>query len=113
MNIVSFIISMISIIATWKLFTKAGEAGWKCLIPIYNLVILFEIVGISPLWVLAYFAFVIPIVGWGVALAVSIDVQIHLAKAFGKGLGFAFGLMLLYPIFSCILAFGSAEYELD
>lgn len=31
-----FAIMLILIIANWKLFTKAGEEGWKCLIPIYN-----------------------------------------------------------------------------
>ena len=25
-----------TIIAQWKLFEKAGEKGWKCLIPIYG-----------------------------------------------------------------------------
>ena len=29
-------ISILMIVANWKLFTKAGEEGWKCLIPIYN-----------------------------------------------------------------------------
>ena len=27
---------VIAIIASWKIFTKAGEDGWKCLIPFYN-----------------------------------------------------------------------------
>ena len=32
------------IIAGWKIFEKAGEKGWKSIIPIYNIYILFKIV---------------------------------------------------------------------
>ena len=32
------------IIADWRIFKKAGEAGWKSLIPIYNTYIMFKIV---------------------------------------------------------------------
>ena len=27
---------IIAVIANWRIFTKAGEDGWKCLIPFYN-----------------------------------------------------------------------------
>lgn len=36
-------ITILIIIAWWKLFEKAGEKGWKSIIPIYNLYILFKI----------------------------------------------------------------------
>ena len=39
-------------------------------------------------------------------------VSIKLAPAFGKDIGFAIGLILLSPIFYCILGFGKAEYTL-
>ena len=112
-SLVSITIGVLTIIANWKLFTKAGQAGWKSLIPIYNVIVLFKIAGISPLWILAYFALVIPFVGWIAALAVSIYLMVSLAKAFGKSSGFAVGLILLNTIFIMILAFGSAEYQLD
>lgn len=32
------------VIAGWKIFKKAGEPGWKILIPIYNIYIMFKIV---------------------------------------------------------------------
>ncbi len=41
---VAIIIMVIQIIACWKIFTKAGEKGWKALIPIYNQYILYKIV---------------------------------------------------------------------
>jgi len=33
-----------------------------------------------------------------------------LARSFGKGTGFGWGLLLLAPVFYMILAFGDAEY---
>ena len=32
------------IVACWKIFEKAGEKGWKSIIPIYNIYILYKIV---------------------------------------------------------------------
>ena len=40
--LISIAIGVLTIIANWKIFTKAGQAGWKSLIPIYNIVILFK-----------------------------------------------------------------------
>lgn len=34
------------IVAQWKIFTKAGQEGWKALIPIYNVVVLYKIIGL-------------------------------------------------------------------
>lgn len=112
-SLISIAIGILTIIANWKIFTKAGQAGWKSLIPIYNLVILFRIAGISPWWILAYLAAFIPVVGWVASFAVSIYLMISLAKAFGKEGGFAVGLILLNTIFMMILAFGDAEYQLE
>ena len=112
-SIVLIVVGILTIIAQWKIFTKAGEAGWKSLIPIYNAVVLFKIAGLSPLWVLGYLAAIIPVVGAFVALGVTIYLNINLAKAFGKGTGFTVGLILLNTIFTLILGFGSAEYQLE
>lgn len=35
----SMILTVLQIICCWKVFVKAGYEGWKCLIPIYNMVI--------------------------------------------------------------------------
>lgn len=49
---VCLIIAVILIIAWWRIFEKAGEKGWKAIIPIYNFYILFKICGIKNLfWV--------------------------------------------------------------
>ncbi|MGZ8631382.1 MAG: DUF5684 domain-containing protein [Actinomycetota bacterium] len=90
--------------AGWVVFTKAGEEGWKSLIPIYNWYVLLKIVGRPGWWLILY---LIPIVNFVIWIIVSID----LAKSFGKGTGFAIGLILLAPIFYLILAFGDATYR--
>ena len=98
------------IIAQWKIFTKAGEAGWKSLIPIYNVVVLYKIIGLSPWLLLIYLASIIPVVGYIAILVLSIISMVKLGQAFGKGAGFIVGLVFLAPIFQMILGFGSAEY---
>lgn len=110
--IVSLAIGILTIIANWKIFSKAGQAGWKCLIPVYNLVILCKISGVSPWWLFIYLAGIIPVVGSLVVLGFTIYLMISLAKAFGKGGGFATGLILLNTVFIMILAFGDAKYQL-
>lgn len=101
--IFSIIVAVIAIIAMWKVFTKAGEEGWKSIIPIYNMVVLFKIAGLNPLMVLLY---LVPIAN----VVVMILLNIKLAKAFGKGGGFAAGLIFLNTIFMLILGFGDAQY---
>ena len=38
-------LGILMIIAMWRIFTKAGEKGWKALIPIYNIYIAFKVAG--------------------------------------------------------------------
>jgi hypothetical protein len=90
-------------ICAWKIYEKAGKPGWAAIIPIYNMIVLLEIVG-KPLW--WFLLFFIP----GVNIVVSVLVYIELAKSFGKEAAFAIGLLLLSFIFYPILAFGSARY---
>ena len=47
---VGIILAVILIIAWWRIFEKAGEKGWKAIIPIYNVYILFRICGIKECW---------------------------------------------------------------
>lgn len=113
MFIIGLIVGVITIIANWKIFTKAGEKGWKSLIPIYNTITLFKIAGLSPLLIFVYFASAIPFVGWLIVLGLTIYLMYNLAKAFGKDSAFTVGLVLLNTIFMMILAFGKSEYQLN
>ena len=102
--IVWLVLLVLYIVANFKIYSKAGEAGWKCIIPIYSTYILFKIIYGNG-W--KFLFLLIPIFGEIVAI-VSL---FRLAKVFGKGVGFGLGLWFLSPIFILILAFGSAQYE--
>ena len=104
LTIIYVVLIVFELAAGWRVFTKAGRPGWAIIVPIYNIYVLLKMVGRSGWWILAL---LIPIVNVFVALVIAID----LARAFGKGTGFGFGLWLLAPIFYPILAFGSARYR--
>lgn len=91
-------------VTMWKVYAKAGEPGWASLVPIYNVCVWLKIAGKPMWWVLLLW---IPIVG----LVLAILAVIEFAKRFGKGGGFAVGLIFLSFIFYPILAFGDAKYQ--
>lgn len=102
----ALIVAIVMIIGLWKVFVKAGREGWEAIVPIYNIYVLTEISGQSG-WL--FLICLIPGIG---SIIWSIMVATKLAPAFGKGGGFAVGLVLLAPIFYCILGFGDATYLL-
>lgn len=100
----SVIILLILIVAWWKVFEKAGEPGWKSIIPFYNTYTLVTIAGRPGWWFLLFF---IPFVNFVVYIVISID----LAKAFGKSTTFGIvGLWLFSFIGFIILGWGDAKY---
>lgn len=105
---------ILMIVSMWRIFQKVGYPGWASIIPVYNIVTLFKVMGLSPWLVLLYVGCFIPFVNFIAALAllvVNIMGCINLAKYFGKGGGFAAGLILLPFIFYPILAFDNSVYE--
>ena len=119
------------IVAQWKLFTKAGEKGWKALIPFYNIFVSHHLIGMSHIW------FILDIIFWVIEIALElikgtpvwleetffsiaimvtiISEIIHIIKlcyCYTKRELFGVGLFLLPPLFSMILAFGKSEYNL-
>ena len=98
------VICFVMIAAMWKIFTKAGQPGWAAIIPIYNIIVLLKIAGKPAWWVIL---FLIPIV----SLVMVILTYVGLANKFGKGGGFAVGLIFLGIIFFPILGFGGAQYQ--
>lgn len=91
-------------IAGWKMFEKAGEAGWKALIPIWNTYILYKITwGTGILFLLGW----IPFVG----IIVQIITDYKLAKAFGHGIGYTIGLIFFPWIFALLIGFSNDQYQ--
>ena len=59
MMIPSIAILVVTIIGMWKVFEKAGYAGWKSIIPFYNMYIITEISGQNGwLFLLSFIPFV-------------------------------------------------------
>lgn len=120
---------VLQVIARWKIFTKAGEKGWKAIIPVYNEYVMYKIswktmwfwIGIGLIVLYSVFSSLytnnangflgfLSIVFFLAYIVVSI-IQLHkLSKSFGHGVGFTVGLVLLNPIFMLILAFDSSKY---
>jgi len=96
--------TLLMIASVWKVFVKAGKPGWASLIPIYNIVVLLEIVG-RPIWWIVLL--LIPFVNF----IAGIMVTIALAEKFSKGAGFGVGLVILPFVFFPMLAFGDARYR--
>lgn len=122
---------ILQVIAYWKIFTKAGKPGWHSIIPFLNT---WDEIDLSWNSTIAWVAIALVIVTsvlsspaqaenastflkvifYVLVIATSIITIISeykLAKAFGKGVGFFIGLLLLNPIFKLILGFGSATYQ--
>lgn len=76
-------------------FLKADRAGWKALIPGYNLVVGVRMIGYTSLWAL-------PSIG---------TLARQYAECFGKGKWYGVGLTYLPFFFLPILGYGTAEYR--
>ena len=96
-------LAILMIVATWKVFVKAGRPGWAVLIPFYNTYVFLKIAGKPGWWLILFF---VPLLN----LIVGIIATVAFAQKFGKGGGFTVGLILLPIIFMPILAFGEAQY---
>lgn len=96
------IVGLLLVISMWKVFAKAGQPGWAAIVPIYNYIVWCKIVG-RPAWWVLLLLLCAPIFG--------IILCIDMAKSFGKGVGFALGMVFLLPVFWPILGFGSATYQ--
>ncbi len=93
----------ILVIGMWKVFEKAGKPGWAAIVPIYNFIVLIEIVGKPMIWVLWL---LIPCVNF----VFIIWLYNLVSKSFGKSEGFTVGMILFPYIFWPILGFGDAKY---
>ena len=124
--IIALVWFVFQVIADWKIFTKAGQAGWKSLIPFYNYYVEYDICwnglfGLGYVVLLAVansvssqdpstaLQVLLAVAGIGAIVLHCIE-SVKLAKAFGKETGFAVCLILFGPIARLVLGFGSAKY---
>ena len=101
---ISVILAVLSVVAMWVVFVKAGRGGWRSLVPVLNLYTLVDIADTTG-W--KFLLLLIPVVG----AIYYVLLTYRLARAFGKGLLFAIGMMLFPPFFMLVLGFGRAKYR--
>ena len=156
-EVINLAVFILTIVASWIMYNKAGEPGWAAIIPFYSSYIRFKVAGKKKLFwgylassivtiasfiLLCYelvvsgifmfaraysrsyydsmygyssslsthmammiFAVVIFFSALIVMAVLNIMCCIGLSRAFGKGAGFACGLIFLNVIFVCIIAF--------
>ena len=108
-----------------KMYRKAGEAGWKAFIPVYNTYNNYKISWNGKMFFLsaalyilvtalsnsAMLAAQLAVIAAGIALlVVTVKQNVKRAKLFGKGAGTGIALIFFPGITSLILGLGKAEY---
>ena len=132
---------VLAIIAGWKIFEKAGEKGWKILIPIYDAYIMYKIVGMKMwFWITLAVSVIVSVVISAMGFdtntmtadsfsgdtlvpallyvaemifmfVIIVVMYARLSKVFGHGVGFTLGLIFLSGIFMLILGFDKSKYD--
>lgn len=118
---------ILTVIGYWGVFCKAGEKGWKVLIPFYNEYLLFKIawkpsvclfkwlclflyevvsVTLNAGVLLDTLQFALPSIAFGL----TVTLYYSLSRAFGHGFGYTVGIMFLPFIFVPLLGVGRSRY---
>lgn len=118
----------------WFIFAKAGEKGWKALIPFYSDYITYKIAWDGRIYVATliatigssiigsvfglihpalgmFFSIVLSTIATAAKAIADLILKFKLARAFGKNDYFFIGLYFLNNVFTAILAFGDCEYQ--
>ena len=109
-----------------KMYRKAGVAGWKAFIPVYNTYNNYKISWTGKMFFLSAALYIatgflgtftegaMALVSMAASIALIVIVvkqNLKMAKCFGKGAGTAIALILFPGITSLILGFGKAEFQ--
>ena len=109
-----------------KMYRKAGEAGWKAFIPVYNtynnykialngkLFFLYAALTVASTVLGVFTEGVMAIVGSVVSIGIIyliLKQNVSMAKRFGKGAGTGMALIFFPGITSLILGMGKAEFQ--
>ena len=118
----------------WFLFAKAGQKGWKALIPFYSDYITYKIAWDGRIYLATliasiassllgsifglihpalgmFFSIILSTVATAAKAIADLILNFKLARAFGKNDYFFIGLYFLNNVFTAILAFGDCEYQ--
>lgn len=124
----ALVFAIFAVAGAWKMFEKAGIAGWKAIIPVYNIYLTYKLCwDTTYFWVwlgltivsalfesVAYyptgFGYIAGIVIGFVSLLIQANASLRLSVAFGHGILYGLGLYFFPYIFTMILGFGSSTY---
>ena len=135
-SVIAIIYAVLTIIARWKVFTKAGEAGWKSIIPIYsdyvewklswnNITMFWVMLGLTVVGAILNsmgassasadggmnFMSIIGLIALIAATVIALIQKYKLFLSFGKSIGWFIGYIFLNNIMILVLGFGSSEYQ--
>ncbi len=99
---VSLAIIVLPIAGAWRIYEKAGQAGWISLIPILNVFGALKIIGKPFWWVVFYIPPLTPVAHFVVSILI--------ARSFGKSALFGVGMFFLPFFFVPALGLGDARY---
>lgn len=127
--VIGGIIALLLLVSEWRVLEKAGEKGWKTLIPFYNIYISHHVMGMAHIW------FILEIIVWPIELLLEIldpvpdwleigfgiptaiitiiSMIVHancMGKCFGKSRLYRLGLLLLPEVCLPMIAFGKSKY---
>lgn len=128
--IVGLVAAGLIVAGKWKIFEKMGENGWKALIPVYSGYLIFKhtwskkafwatlatatVLGVAKVLVektpSLTPAMAVEGVAGIVAIVLAVTAAYKLAKAFGHGIGYTFGLLFAQPIFTLVIGFGKSRF---
>lgn len=102
--VIAIAVGILMLVAQWKMYKKAGERGWAAIIPFYSNYVLVKLTWGNG-WLFLFY--LLPLGN----IVFAIATNIKLARVFGKGGGYAAGLIFFPYIFVPLLAFGKAQYQ--
>ena len=95
--LIGLALTIVSLLAAWYIYKKAGKKPWACFIPYYDDFVLCDI-AMGKGWML--FMLYIPLVRFVFRIILSL----HLAWSFGKSTWFGIGMFFFPLLFKAILA---------
>ncbi len=97
-------VMVLLVVSDWKIFVKAGKPGWAILVPIYNIIVMLQIVK-KPLWWIVLL--IVPLVN----IAVVVIIVYNLVIKFGQPGWHVIPALILGCVYFPYLAFSKAQYN--
>jgi hypothetical protein len=105
-GVATLVLFVLPVAGMWMMFEKAGEPGWKALLPIYNLWVLVDISGKEWWWFLVLF---VP----SANLAAWVIVNLGLGDRFGQRDAFGVMASVFFFVVYPLLGFGDYDYRVN